>query len=76
MCLEVKSAYQKSSWFESLFHETNLGCGGLSRGPGACYPENFENGPPRFGKNAFTAYSYSFYKWVSKNSLTAIRRII
>ena len=44
MCLEVKSDYQKSSWFKSLFHETNLGF--------------WEMEPLRFAKNAFSAYSY------------------
>ena len=41
MCLEVKSDYQKFSWLKSLFHETNLGFWGPSRGPGACSPGKF-----------------------------------
>ena len=44
MCLEFESDYQKSSGFKSLFHQTNLGFGGLSRGRGHATPENFENG--------------------------------
>ena len=43
MCLEVKSDYQ------SLFHETNLGFGGLLTGPRACYLEKFENGASQIG---------------------------
>ena len=49
MCLEVKSDYQKSSWFKSLFNETNLGFWGLSRGPGHATPEKFENGASQIG---------------------------
>ena len=55
LCFEVKSAYQKSSWFKSLFHETNFGCGAFQ---GHATLENFENGALRLGKNAFTANSY------------------
>ena len=49
MCLEVKSDYQKSSWFKSLFHEMNLEFGGLSKGPRHATPENLENGASQIG---------------------------
>ena len=58
LCFEVKSAYQKSSWFKSLFHETNFGCGAFQGVQGHATLENFENGALRLGKNAFTAKSY------------------
>ena len=59
MFLEVKSDYQKSSWFKRLFHETNLGFGGLSRGLGGMLPQKIlKMEPLRLAKNAFPAYSY------------------
>ena len=49
MCLEFKSDYQKPSGFNSLFHETNLGFWGLSRGPGHATLEKCENGASQIG---------------------------
>ena len=59
MCLEVKSDYQKSSWFKSLFHETNLrGFGPFQGVPGMLPRKILKVEPLRLAKNAFPAYSY------------------
>ena len=52
MCLEVKSDYQKSLWFKSLFRVL-----GPFKGSGGMLPWNIlKMEPLRLAKNAFPAY--------------------